>query len=240
MTRTPWQCGVAILGVLLFSHAAAAQGVGAIGGTVVDESGAVLPGVTMTLINPGTIGGNQTTVTDGRGAYQFTRLVPGRYGVRAELTGFNATQRTDIVVNADATARVDVGLTVGTISEQVLVTSDAPALDTTSALSQTVLSRETLDTLPNRSDVWAIARVIPGVVLGKVDVGGSEAFLQSSTTVHGSANENAYMIDGMEISSNTGKSTSCTSDSAARGKQRWNSRGVSARPSSAARSARSR
>ena len=52
MTRTPWQCGVAILGVLLFSHAAAAQGVGAIGGTVVDESGAVLPGVTMTLIEP--------------------------------------------------------------------------------------------------------------------------------------------------------------------------------------------
>src|SRR4051812_7267224 len=106
MTRTPWHCGVAILAVLLFSHPAAAQGVGAIGGTVVDESGAVLPGVTMTLINPGTIGGNQTTVTDGRGAYQFTRLVPGRYGVRAELTGFNAMARTDIVVNADATARV--------------------------------------------------------------------------------------------------------------------------------------
>ena len=168
MTRTPWQCGVAILGVLLLPHAVAAQGVGAIGGTIVDESGAVLPGVTMTLTNPGTIGGNQTTTTDARGAYQFTRLVPGRYGIRAELVGFNSTGRTDIVVNADATSRIDVTLTVGTVSEQVLVTSDAPALDTTSALSQTVLSRETLDTLPNRSDVWAIARVIPGVVLGKV------------------------------------------------------------------------
>ena len=207
MTRTPWQCGVAILGVLLFPHTVAAQGVGAIGGTIVDESGAVLPGVTMTLTSPGTIGGNQTTTTDARGAYQFTRLVPGRYGIRVELAGFNTAGRTDIVVNADATSRVDVTLSVGTVSEQVLVTSDAPALDTTSALSQTVLSRETLDTLPNRSDVWAIARVIPGVVLGKVDVGGSEAFLQSSTTVHGSANENAYMIDGMEISSNTGNGT---------------------------------
>ena len=180
MTRTPWQCGVAMLGVLLFSHAAAAQGVGAIGGTVVDESGAVLPGVTMTLINPGTIGGNQTTVTDGRGAYQFTRLVPGRYSVRAELTGFNATQKYRHRRQRRRDGARRRRMTVGTISEQVLVTSDAPALDTTSALSQTVLSRETLDTLPNRSDVWAVARVIPSVVLSKVDVGGSESFLQSS------------------------------------------------------------
>src|SRR5439155_19632260 len=56
---------------------AMAQGVGAIGGTISDPSGAVLPGVTVTLSNPrGTIGGNQETVTDARGAFQFIRLVP--------------------------------------------------------------------------------------------------------------------------------------------------------------------
>jgi hypothetical protein len=186
---------------------AAAQGVGAIGGTIVDQSGAVLPGVTLTLVNAGIIGGNQSAVSDGRGTYQFTRLAPGRYAVRAELQGFRPVERPDVIVNADATARIDLKLEVGTLSEQLVVTTDAPALDTSSALSQTVLSREVLDTLPNRSDVWAIARVIPGVVLGKLDVGGSEAFLQSTTTVHGSANENAYMIDGMEISSNTGNGT---------------------------------
>ena len=54
--------------VLLASSSALAQGVGAIGGTVVDASGAVLPGVTVTLSNPGTIGGNQEVVTDERGA----------------------------------------------------------------------------------------------------------------------------------------------------------------------------
>jgi len=69
------------------------------------------------------------------------------------------------------------------------------------------MSREVLDTLPNRSDLWAIARVIPSVVLGKVDVGGSEAFLQSTTTLHGTANENAYMVDGMDVSSETGNGT---------------------------------
>jgi hypothetical protein len=205
--RTPGRLAVEVLVLLLLSRAAAAQGVGGIGGSVVDESGGVLPGATVTLLNPGTIGSNQQTITDARGAYQFTRLVPGRYSVRVELQGFNTTERPDIVVDADATARVDIRLAVGTLSEEVLVRTEAPTVDTTSALKQTVLSRETLDTLPNRSDVWAISRVIPSVVLGKVDVGGSEAFLQSTTTVHGTANENAYMIDGMEISSNTGNGT---------------------------------
>src|SRR6188472_354689 len=53
--------------------AATAQGVGAIGGTLSDASGAVLPGVNVALVNPGTIGGNQEAVTSERGTYQFTR-----------------------------------------------------------------------------------------------------------------------------------------------------------------------
>src|SRR5262245_23213011 len=74
---------VCLLGAGLPSRATA-QGVGAIGGTLTDPSGAVLPGATVTLVSPGTVGGNQEVVTNERGAYQFTRLVPGRYGVRAE------------------------------------------------------------------------------------------------------------------------------------------------------------
>ena len=193
------------LGVLLFvtcaPRFAAAQGVGAIGGTIADASSGMLPGVTVTLTNPGTIGGNQSTVSDERGAYQFTRLVPGRYTVRAELQGFRSATQAEVVVNADVTVRVDLKLEVGPLAEDIVVKGESPLLDTTSALNQTVISREVLDNLPNRSDVWAIARVIPSVVLGKVDVGGSEAFLQSTTTVHGSLNENGYMIDGMDISS---------------------------------------
>src|SRR5947207_8343207 len=68
---------------LCVSPLASAQGVGAIGGTVLDTSGAVLPGVNVSLLNPGLIGGTQTTVTDERGTFLFTRLVPGRYNVKA-------------------------------------------------------------------------------------------------------------------------------------------------------------
>ncbi len=84
---------------------------------------------------------------------------------------------------------------------------ESPLLDTTSALKQTVLSREVLDSLPNRIDVWAVARVIPSVVLSKVDVGGSESFLQSTATVHGSNNENGFLIDGMDVSNLDGNGT---------------------------------
>ena len=66
---------------------ARAQGVGAIGGTITDGSGAVLPGVTVTLSNPGIIGGNQEAVTTERGTFLFSRLVPGRYAVQANLVG---------------------------------------------------------------------------------------------------------------------------------------------------------
>lgn len=198
--------------VLLFcacsTPPAAAQGVGAIGGTIADASGAVMPGATVTLSNPlGSIGGNQTATTDERGAFQFIRLVPGSYTVRAELTGFRPALQENVVVNADATARVDLKLAIGTLEEAIVVTGDSPLLDTTSALKQTVLSREVLNSMPNRIDVWGAARVIPSVILSKVDVGGSESFLQSSATVHGSSNENGFLIDGMDVSALDGTGT---------------------------------
>jgi hypothetical protein len=195
----------ASLSVLLFLTGgvspATAQGVGAIGGTIADPSGAVLPGVSVTLSNRfGTIGGNQTVVTDERGAFQFIRLVPGTYSVRAQLQGFRPATQENVLVSADATARVDMKLEIGALEEGIIVRGEAPLLDTTSATRQTVLSREVLDSLPNRVDVWAAARVIPSVILSKVDVGGSESFLQSSATVHGSTTENAFLIDGMDVS----------------------------------------
>src|SRR6266487_1700033 len=185
-----------------------AQGVGAIGGTITNPSGAVLPGASVTLSNPrGSIGGSREAVTDARGAFQFIRLVPGTYTVKAELGGFRSATQENIVVNADATARVDLKLDIGTLQEGVTVTGESPLLDTTSALKQTVLSREVLDSLPNRVDVWSVARVIPSVVLSKLDVGGSESFLQSTATVHGSNNENGFLIDGMDVSNLDGNGT---------------------------------
>jgi Carboxypeptidase regulatory-like domain len=190
---------------------AVAQGFGGIGGTVGDASGAVLPGVNITLTSTqGTVGANQTTITDDRGAYQFSRLVPGTYIVKAELQGFRPAEQRNIVVNADQTSRADLKLEIGTMQEGVTVTGEAPLLDTTSALKQTVISNEVLQALPNRVDMWAITKVVPSIVLDKVDVGGSEAFIQSRATVHGSSQESGYYIDGLDVSSLDGNQTGAT------------------------------
>jgi hypothetical protein len=188
---------------LSMTSLAAAQGVGAISGTATDQSGAVLPGVTITLSNPGTIGGNQVAITDTRGTYQFTRLVPGRYSVKGELTGFQPVVQENVVVNADSTARADLRLQLSDLRETVTVSGEAPLLDTTAVLNQTVMSREVLDTLPGTHDLWGIARLVPGVVMNQYDVGGTGGFQQSTVSVHGSraASETAYMIDGMNIGS---------------------------------------
>src|SRR5436190_19067390 len=197
-----WACSVLPAG---------AQGVGAISGTVTDTSDAIMPGVAITLSSTqGTIGANQETTTDERGAYQFLRLVPGSYIVKAELQGFRRAEQRVIVVNADVTARADLKLEIGTLAEGVTVSGEAPLLDTTTALRQTVLSRDVLNSMPNRFDVWSVAKVIPSVTLSKVDVGGSEAFLQSSVTVHGSSNEGGYFIDGMDVRQLDGTGTGAT------------------------------
>ena len=184
----------------LSGHPVYAQGFGAIGGTISDTSEAVLPGATVTLSSTqGTTGSNQTTTADARGAYQFLRLVPGTYTVKAELQGFRPAEQRNIVVNADVTARADLKMEIGSLEEGVTVTGEAPLLDTTAATKQTVLSHELLNSLPNKFDLWSLAKVQPGIILSKIDVGGSEAFVQSGITVRGTSNENGYFIDGMDV-----------------------------------------
>jgi hypothetical protein len=190
---------------------ASAQGVGAIAGTVTDSSGAVLPGATVTLTSAqGTVGGNREVLSDERGAYQFLRLVPGSYSVKAALQGFKTFTQAGITVNSDQTSRADARLEIGNMEEGIVVSGEAPLLDTSSALKQTVLTQEVLESLPNRMDVWAITRVIPSITVSKVDVGGSESFLQSGVTVRGTDNEGGYYIDGMDVSSLDGEGDGAT------------------------------
>jgi hypothetical protein len=127
--------------LLAGSAPALAQGVGSIGGTVTDTSGAVLPGVNITLTaEGGGVGSGQTSVSNAQGLYQFTRLVPATYSVRAELQGFRSVDQRNIIVNSDQVARVDFRLDIGAIEEALTVSGQAPLLDTSSGTKQTVIS----------------------------------------------------------------------------------------------------
>src|SRR5262245_13514456 len=183
---------------LALSSPATAQGVGAIGGTVIDESGAVMPGATVSLSSPGVIGGEQSAISDAQGAYQFTHLVPGTYTVKAELQGFRTTVQQGVAVNGDRTSRVDLKLAVGDLQESITVAGQPPLLDTTSATHQVVMTREVLDSLPTGSDVWSIARLTPSVHMSQYDVGGRNMFGQSGASAHGSSERETF-VDGMDL-----------------------------------------
>ena len=89
---------------------------GTVTGTVSDSTGAVLPGVTITLTNVAT-GVSATAVSNQQGGYTVPLVPPGTYEVAAELSGFKKYLRTGLVVEISQTTRLDVSLQVGTVSE---------------------------------------------------------------------------------------------------------------------------
>src|SRR5262245_8930155 len=100
---------------LLFSATAYAQVTGSITGVVTDTSGAVLPGVLVTVSGDRLIEGQQTFTTDATGAYRFDRLPPGDYRVKFELQGFKTIEQSDIKINASFVATINPKLEVGSL-----------------------------------------------------------------------------------------------------------------------------
>jgi len=189
------------MAVTLFASSAAAQvQTGSITGTVSDASGAVLPGVTVTLTGEKLIGGAATQVSDATGTYRFDRLPPGAYAVKFELQGFKTVTRDDIRVSASFVATVSPKLEVGNLQESVTVTGESPTVDTKSNLQQTVMTQEVLEGVPSGRDPWSVAKIIPGVQVGTYDIGGTQSFQQSSLSSHGSStNDVSYNIDGATV-----------------------------------------
>jgi hypothetical protein len=193
--------GLACAVLLVVAPAALAQTqTGSITGVVADTSGAVLPGVTVSLSGEKLIGGVQTKVTDATGNYRFDRLPPGDYNVKFELQGFKTIERQGIRVNASFVATVSPKLEVGNVSETITVTGESPTIDTKSNVQQTVMSQEILEGVPTGRDPWSLAKIIPGVQISTYDVGGTQSYQQSSLSAHGSnTNDVNYNIDGSTV-----------------------------------------
>jgi hypothetical protein len=132
------------------SYAWAQVDTGTIAGAVTDESGGVLPGVTVTVSNPAT-GQVRTAVTNDIGKYQVAALQPSRYTVKIELSGFGSVIREGVTVNVGATAEVDVILKVASHQETIIVTGEAPLVDAAKTDVSSVVSKETIETLPSRT-----------------------------------------------------------------------------------------
>jgi len=115
--------------VLMPAQAAAQVAVGTLLGNVTDESGGAVPGATITATEVRT-NISRTAVSNAAGHYTFTNIAPGVYRVDGELVGFKKFTRESVEVNVNTTVRVDMALAVGTLEESVVVTGEAPMLQT--------------------------------------------------------------------------------------------------------------
>ena len=184
-------CTIVALGAVPWT-ASAQQTTGSIRGVITDESGAVLPGVTVTL-KGSAVPGSPTTVSNETGVYRFPNLPPGNYEISAELAGFSTSQQTGIPVSLGGTAEVNVQLKLSTQSETITVTAESPVVDSTSTEVATNYGREWVENAPvPRFSFFDLINAAPGVSASTSTSSRSQSF--------GSAtNENLYLIDGTDF-----------------------------------------
>ncbi len=152
---------------LAIASSAAAQSTainGTIEGTVKDEQGALLPGVTITVANIDT-GEQRVVVTNENGLYRAPLLSLGTYRLAAELQGFKKFEQTGVLLRAGQTAVINVALSVGAIAETITVTADSPLVDLAKIEQGRTLSEQEIKTLPLTSrNPYNFALLQPGVV----------------------------------------------------------------------------
>lgn len=166
----------------------------------VRESGGVVPGVAVQLINEVT-GAVRETLSNDVGEYDFSAVAPGTYTVRASLAGFKTYERTGIRVATQQFVTVDVTLDLGNLQETITVSGDVPVVNTTNASIGAVLAAEELNALPSVArNMYMTSVVVPTVVSS-----GNQVFTRLQDLNHpslvslggGARRANNYVIDGV-------------------------------------------
>lgn len=159
---------------------------GAINGTVSDPDGVALPGITVILKSPALVLPQLTTVTNASGVYRFLGLAPGTYEVSFMLEGMNTLVRKGIIVSAAQNTTLNVGMTLKSLEESIVVSGKAPTIDRQRTSGVASLDLEFLKAIPmaNREFIDYF-NLTPGV---------------TSDTAHGSGEvDNAYLLDGVNM-----------------------------------------
>ena len=200
--KARWRVGLLVATVLCSLGLASGVAVagqssgGSIVGQVTDESGAVLPGVTVTATSPALQVPSVSAVTDERGEYRITPLPIGLYEVVYELSGFQGI-RNEVRLTVGFTARVDIVLKVGSLQESVTVSGQSPVVDVSSTNAATQFTKEALDTLPtSRNGLTSLLAQAPGA-RSQWDVGGGAMTEQPVFRVFGQGGEPWPQVEGV-------------------------------------------
>src|SRR6266852_1881024 len=187
--------------MMLAGSAIAGQEAAGIIGQVTDESGAVLPGATVTVTGPALQIPSVVAVSDQRGEYRLTPLPIGTYTVEYTLPGFQTVRREGIRLTVGFTAKIDIGLKVGSVAETITVSGATPVVDVRSTTATTQLTRETIELLPSsRNGIVSILAQAPGVRTLR-DIGGSSLNTVPTYRVFGQTAEPYATLEGVETSS---------------------------------------
>jgi hypothetical protein len=203
MQTLAWRLGLGLCLILLANtHTQAQDFRGRINGTVSDNTGAVLPGVSVTATSPALIQ-PQTQVTGGDGSYRFLALPPGVYEISFELSGFQNVKREGIRVVINQTLTVDQQMQVATLQETVTVTGESPIVDTSTTAMGTNFTKELLTEIPNARDIWAAMSQAPGLQMTAFDVGGSNTGNQTGYRSYGFDTQNQTRMEGIDTTEGT-------------------------------------
>ena len=184
-------CGLFFLAAI--GPVRAQLGTATISGNITDSSGAVIVGATVRAINNGT-GFVRQTSSNQLGQYNLPGLTPGPYNVQVEFAGFRRAERSDITLQVDQNARIDVALEVGQATETVEIMGQAPLIESTNAALGAVVDTQKILALPlNGRNFLQLARLVPGVTTGTEGGDpGADGFSANGLR----ADQNAYQIDG--------------------------------------------
>jgi len=175
----------------------AQQSTGTIAGVIIDSSGALIPGARITIKNLNT-NFTWSGATTAAGEYQVSFLPVGTYEVAAEAKEFTKTARTGITLSASETARVDLTLKVGLVTQQVTVEANATPVATESAeVGNTVSGTQTRELPLSTRQFIQMLTLEPGVSSDIVSEPGFASLSMASVSVNGMReNQNNYLIDG--------------------------------------------
>src|SRR6266581_5582124 len=194
---------VLLISVMLSGHLVSAQvTTGTISGVVQDTSGAVIPGVSVTVKNLDT-GITRTVTTDEGGRYTAPDLTLGNYEADAQLQGFQTEVRSGITLTVGRVAVVNFALMVGQLSDRVTITAEAPLVESTTSAMSSLVDARTIRDLPLNGRSWDnLALTQPGVVTmgagqasSAFDYGEGQRFSVTGSRAYA----NSFMLDGTDI-----------------------------------------
>src|SRR5438552_3457253 len=211
-TRMAWRRSLICLAIFMMSGVTAISQLttATITGTVTDQSGAAVPGVTVTLKNtePGI---SRTAQPIENGKYEALSLPAGTYEISAALTGFRTVVHTGISLTVGQNAVVDFALQVGQVSESVTVTGEIAQIETTTATVANVVDEKKVTDLPlNGRDLTQLSFLQPGVIKSPAGAGAFSGLGDKLSVAGSRGNQNIYLLDGVSNSDLSGNAQSAS------------------------------